>query len=312
MTPSDSNKGIFADLESLIQLRMDAKLLKLDLSRGARSILAGQHRSKFRGRGMDYAESRQYQPGDDVRSIDWRLTARTSETYTKVFVEERERPVFLMLDFSPSLYFGTKGSFKSVTAARAAALLSWTAVNNGDRLGGVIIADGTLRDLKPKAGRKGALSLINALSMATKHNPDMNQPSGFNQALQHLSAVVHPGSLVFMFSDFYFVDEISKRLISKIRQHNDIVACQLIDPIELSPPEAGRYAITNSSKARDIAILDTTRKQAQQHYKNIYQTRKTNLNQMMNNMKIPVIDLVNGESVTQVMQTVFGKAPATS
>ena len=116
--------GVHADIESLIKLRFDARLLKLDLTKGVRSTLAGQYQSRFRGRGMDYAESRQYQPGDDVRNIDWRVTARTGAVHTKIYVEERERPVFIMVDFSPSLYFGTRKTFKSVLAAQAASILS--------------------------------------------------------------------------------------------------------------------------------------------------------------------------------------------
>jgi uncharacterized protein (DUF58 family) len=310
-TENKSNSGTFADLNSLIQLRMDARLLKLDLNRGARSILAGQYGSKFRGRGMDYAESRHYQPGDDVRSIDWRLTARMGDTFTKVFVEERERPVFLMLDFSPSVYFGTRETFKSVNAARAASLLSWTAISNGDRLGGVIVAHGQLTDLKPKAGRRGALAMINALSVATAQKPDYSLSPGFNQALIHLNAVVHPSSLVFMFSDFYHMDQTSEKLITKIRQHNDIVACQLVDPIERTPPVAGRYAITDSVSGRNSTVLNTADKRVRKRYLNIYDKRKQQLDQIMSSMRIPVIELVNGQSVTEVMQSVFGKSVST-
>ena len=305
------NQGTFADLNSLIQLRMDARLLKLDLNRGARSILAGQHGSKFRGRGMDYAESRHYQPGDDVRSIDWKLTARTGNTFTKLFMEERERPVFIMLDFSPSAYFGTRETFKSVNAARAASLIGWTAISNGDRLGGVIVANGRLTDLKPKAGRRGALAMINALSEATAQKPDYNSPSGYNQALAHLNAVVHPASLVFMFSDFYAMDQTSEKLITKIRQHNDIVACQLVDPIEKTPPAAGRYAITDNVLGKNSATLNTAEKHSRKQYLSIYDERKKRLDKIMNSMRIPVIELVNGQSVTEVMQSVFGKSVST-
>lgn len=308
MQPSGKNSGTYSSLNSLIQLRLDAKLLKLDLSRGARSILSGQHISNFRGRGMDYAESRHYQPGDDVRSIDWRLNARTGKTYTKLFIEERERPIFMLVDFSPSLYFGTKTCFKSVNAARAAALLGWAAVQNGDRLGAVVVYQGKPIDLKPKSGRSGALSLANLLSKATENRPNFSDKNTFNDALRHLNTVIHPGSLVFLFSDFYNIDKTSERLISKIRRHNDVIACQLIDPLELSPPGNGRYAITNEPGANSVVTLDTTNKNSRDKYENLYLQRKQRINDIFSDTRIPIIELINGENTIETVQSLFSKS----
>ena len=211
-TENNLNKGIQSDIQSLIDLRMDARLLQLDLSKGVRSTLAGQYQSRFRGRGMDYAESRQYQPGDDVRNIDWRVTARTGDVHTKMYIEERERPVFIMVDFSPSLFFGTRGTFKSVLAAEAASLIAWTAIQNGDRVGAVMMANQKIIDLKPRSGRKGALAIIDALCKATQTDPDFVNPSILDNALKHLNAVIHPGSLVFLFSDFYKITDDSRKV----------------------------------------------------------------------------------------------------
>ena len=153
--------------------------------------------------------------------------------------------------------------------------------------------------------------MINALSIATAQKPDYSSPSGFNQALAHLNAVVHPASLVFMFSDFYHMDQTSEKLITKIRQHNDIVACQLVDPIEQTPPVAGRYAITDNVSGKNSAVLNTAEKRTRKRYLSIYDERKKHLDHMMSSMRIPVIELVNGQSVTKVMQSVFGKSVST-
>ena len=219
--PISENKyrGVVSSLDELIVLRHEARTLRLDFSRGIRSVLAGPHRSRFRGRGMDYAESRHYEPGDDVRSIDWRVTARTGKTHTKLFTEERERPVFLLLDFSSGMYFGTRETLKTVLAARVASLITWTASLNGDRVGGVLVNDAGLRDLKPRSGRRGALMMINALAAATAEIPIDWKTSLLNTGLEHLSAVVHPGSLIFVFSDFYGVNKTSHRLVSTLSQH---------------------------------------------------------------------------------------------
>jgi uncharacterized protein (DUF58 family) len=299
--------GVHADKASLIKLRLDARLLKLDLSQGVRSILSGQHSSRFRGRGMDYSESRQYQPGDDVRNIDWRVTARTGKTHTKVYIEERERPVFIMVDFSPSMYFGTRETYKSVLAAQAAALLAWTTVQHGDRVGGVLMANSQVIDLKPKAGRRGALSIINALANATREEINYNHPPQLNRALEHLSAVVHPGSLVFLFSDFYQIDDVTRKFLSRIRQHNDVVACHLLDPIEITPPQAGQYAITDGSSQGKIAVINTASLTSREKYRKYFLDHEESLMQLSSSLGIPVFNLVNGENLVQVMSRVFGR-----
>lgn len=304
---SRASYGIHADKEALIGLRLDAKSLKLDPSQGVRSILSGQHSSRFRGRGMDYSESRQYQPGDDVRNIDWRVTARTGQTHTKVYIEERERPVFIMVDFSSSLYFGTKDSYKSVLASRAASLLAWTAVQHGDRVGGVLLTNNQIVDIKPKSSRRGALAIISALAKASQADIDFDGPSQLNRALQHLSAVAHPGSLVFLFSDFYHIDQHTKKYLSRIRQHNDVVAAQLLDPIELEPPAAGHYAITDTTQSGNLSVINTSNQLTQKKYQQFFSDHQNKFNQMASSLGIPVFNLVNGENLMDVMSRVFGK-----
>ena len=299
--------GLQASVEELIALRLDARLLQLDLSRGVRSILAGQHNSRFRGRGMDYSESRQYQPGDDVRNIDWRVTARTGDPHTKVFIEERERPVFIMVDFSASLFFGTRGTYKSVLAAQAAALLCWTAVQNGDRVGGVLVSNQGTVDLKPRASRKGVLAIVSALADATRSEIDFNDAPRLNQSLQHLNAVIHPGSLVLVFSDFNHIDDQTSSLLSKIRQHNDVVACQLVDPIELSPPRAGDYSVTDGHSAEKFTIISTNSKRNRSAYKQYFDQRQKCLNKMLLAQNISLIRLINGEDIRKQMTAVFGR-----
>jgi len=300
--------GIYADPQSLIELRLKAGLLKLDLSRVAKSILSGQNSSRFRGRGMEYSESRHYQSGDDVRNFDWRVTARTGQPHTKVFIEERERPVYIVVDFSPTLYFGTRSTYKSVLAARAASMLAWTAIHSGDRLGGVLMAHGGITDLKPKSGRKGALAMISALSRATipgEHITSVN--STLNRALQHLNRVVHPGSLVFLFSDFYEIDSNTESLLLSVRQHNDVAIWNLIDPMELNPPPKGRYAITGHTLPGRTATIDTGLQSTREHYRSIFENRNHKLLSLSEATGIPVIDLVNGDDLTSVMSRSFGK-----
>jgi len=128
MNQDHIDAGISIDIASLVAIGAQSRFSHTQLLRNAKAILAGAHLSSLRGRGMDFAESREYQPGDDRRHIDWRVTARTGKAHTKIYTEEKERPVFLLVDMSPSMFFGTHGGFKSVTAARLAAYLACSTV----------------------------------------------------------------------------------------------------------------------------------------------------------------------------------------
>ena len=153
----------------LIRLNGPARAIALDVIRVS-SLQTGAYVSHFRGRGMEFDESRPYQPGDDPRSIDWRVTARSTTAYTKLFREERERPVLVVVDLRANMHFATQGCFKSVNASRAAALLSWAAHHRGDRLGGLIFGDTTHRELKPKLGRQAALRYVHELVEHPAHH----------------------------------------------------------------------------------------------------------------------------------------------
>ncbi len=276
------------DADELVALRASGERLRPARVTGARSALAGAHRSRFHGRGMDYRESRHYQPGDDIRNMDWRITARSGHAHVKVFDEERERPVVVLVDFSASLCFASQGVFKSVQAARLAALIGWSAIGHGDRIGALLFSEaddmdagdrGRHRELSPAGGRRGQMRLIRALVQAdqaagqavggsvadrdSKSNGGSKSSSGLSAALMRLRRVARPGSLVFLLSDFYSADAESKHHLSRLAQHNDLNAIQLLDPLELAPPPPGRYGI---SDGRRRAVIDTGSRGERERY----------------------------------------------
>jgi uncharacterized protein (DUF58 family) len=211
---------------------------------------------------MDFSEVRLYQAGDDIRSIDWKVTARTSKTHTKVFQEERERPVLILLDQGPSLYFGSQVRFKSVAAVRLAALLGWAALDQGDRVGGIVFNDQTHLETRPRRSRKSLLRLIHdSLSFnqslgETRTRSQRNQFSDMIHAAQRTS---RHGSLIFIISDFSsFDDEIETRL-KQLGRHNDLHGVQIIDPLDRALPAPGRYSITDGAGIQEI---DTRSRQA--------------------------------------------------
>jgi uncharacterized protein (DUF58 family) len=190
------------DLEDLLALQADARDIRLRLHSPARARQLGAHRGAQRGRGLEFEEVRPYAAGDDARSIDWRVSARRGRLHTKLFREERERPVWLLVDLQPGMFFGSRLQLKSALAVRAAALLAWTVAQGGDRVGAVIANGVETVCLPPRARQAGVLPILNALLALQPRAPAVPKPQTFGEALRTLQPMVHPGSLVLAISDF--------------------------------------------------------------------------------------------------------------
>ncbi len=305
--PADArlNPATRVTLKELLGLQRLAQKLDLRQRLPARAQLAGNHPSRFRGRGMDYQESRTYQPGDDIRNMDWRVTARAGRPHTKLFQEERERPVILFLDLGPGLFFATRGSLKSVVAARAATLLGWAAAAQGDRIGALLF-NGGHHELKPRRGQRGVLPLIHALLQHTdpvRALASPAHPDGLNDALVRLRRITRPGSLVFLISDFYGLDDDTGNHLLHLRRHNDLVAIRITDPIELTPPPPGRYGI---SDGRHSGILDTRSGAGRRGYSNFFQQHRQVLQQALQKSAIPLLQLSTTDDVATALQSQLG------
>ena len=264
---------------TLIKLHHAAESLPLK-SKGIKARLSGNYTSAFKGRGMEFDEARPYQPGDDIRSIDWRVTARTGKTHTKLYREERERPVLLWVDYRRSMFFGTQSCFKSVLAAKAAALLAWSAVQHGDRLGGLVFSENLHHELRPKRGKASSLHFIKMLSEHPawddyKHS-EQNNVAG-SQALQRLRRVARPGSLIFLISDFRYLDDKAEASLAQLSRHNDVVMIFINDPLEAHLPPAGFYRVSDGENEINLNTRDAKNRtdyaqrfqQHEQHFRDL-------------------------------------------
>lgn len=293
------SNGVMPSREELIGLRLLARALPLHPQQRVKSVNIGDHYSTFRGRGMDYAESRAYQPGDDVRNMDWRVTARSGRAHVKVYQEERERPVVIMGDFGPGMFFATEGAFKSIILTRAAALIAWAAVEKGDRIG-ALLYNGSHHELRPTRGQRGALHLIRELvnaadpSLQTPSDPHSNNQ--FYDALTRLHRVTHPGSLIFLFSDFYHLNSDSKRQLQLLRKHNDVVACQILDRLELAPPAPGRYPVIVGNQQ---GILDTRSKTQRDAWTQHFAAQRQRVSELMQQCAIPLLQFSTADDVSE-------------
>ncbi|WP_250885938.1 DUF58 domain-containing protein [Shewanella jiangmenensis] len=207
-----------------------------DVRTQARAGLAGLRASKIKGRGMEFAEVRQYQKGDDVRTIDWRVTARTGKTHTKLFVEERERPVILLLDLSHSLYFGSSLMLQAVQLAHLAATLGWRAANHGDRVGAFIACEHEHIELKPKSRKAGMLALIRAITDIHSHQLQRfatasPEPDHLLRACQRLGRIAKPGSLIFILSDGAGFTDACLGPLLELKRHCELGAFLITDPL---------------------------------------------------------------------------------
>ncbi len=292
----------------LIRLNGPARAIALDVLR-IKSLQTGAYVSHFRGRGMEFDESRPYQPGDDPRSIDWRVTARSTTAYTKLFREERERPVLLVVDLRANMHFATKGCFKSVNASRAAALLSWAAHHRGDRLGGIIFGDTTHRELKPRLGRQAALRFVHELVGhpdweygEREASPDDEQP--LVQAMSALRRVARPGSLVVVLSDFLGFSRAAQSYLSRVARHNEVLAVVLDDPFEQKLPPPGRYRLVGHD---DELAIDTTAEAARRDYEKAFQTRRHELEAFCRRYGVHLMPLSTEDDPVRALQSALGR-----
>jgi uncharacterized protein (DUF58 family) len=253
LTQPPATGGADIDLAGLIALRPEAVHLDIAPRGKVLATRSGGHLSRFRGRGMEFDESRIYQPGDDPRNMDWRVTARSGRPHVKLFREERERPVWLLVDIGPGMRFGTRVAFKSVIAARAAALLAWAAADRGDRVGGLVFDESRHFELRPAARTRGLLPLLKALSEDPLPGEEGGYPS-LSAAAGHLARLARPGSLVFLLSDFAGLSEADGAWLARLSAGSEVVLVQVYDPLEAAPPPPGRYPVTDG---RRRGLVDT-------------------------------------------------------
>jgi uncharacterized protein (DUF58 family) len=294
--------GVVAELSELIDLRRYAQSIRYQPE--GKAIRAGNHLSKLRGRGMDFSEVRNYQAGDEIRHMEWRVTARTGRPHVKIYQEERERPVVILADFNPSMIFGTRIAFKSVIAARLAAILAWTVIKQGDRVGGVFFSGTEHSEFTPRGRDVGVLPMLASLSHYTDQTEAQReaQPRLLSDALLRLRRVVKPGSIIVLISDFYSMDADSEKHLNRLRHHNDVLAYHICDRVELAPPKPQQYAISNGQQE---IILDTSIRSVNNAYEQYCQQRIAQLQNQFRRLQIPYVQTTADTDLTQLVRHTF-------
>ena len=282
MPYQEFSSGTQIDPARLAGLSTLARLLPLHKQKKILNDQAGVYSSALRGRGIDFSEVREYQSGDDIRAMDWRVTARTDTPHIKVFREERVRPVLLVCDLRASMNFGTRRALKRVVAADITALFGWSAIANGDRIGSLIFNDSEEHDLRPKTGRKALMALLHQLSNMPLSAP-VSKSERMLQICRHIARVARPGTAIYIISDWQGFDEECERALYPVSRHCDLTAVHISDPFESQLP-TGDFALTDGEHRSSLHI---TAKARDQHIEQ-WQQSLSELRHRMNRLRIPL------------------------
>ncbi|MGB2426616.1 MAG: DUF58 domain-containing protein [Alteromonas sp.] len=272
--------GVELSVAELVRYRHHTKALDLSPKANPQAQLSGSYVSRIKGRGMEFNESRHYQPGDDIRAIDWRVTARTGKTHTKVFREERERPVYILTDMSRTMQFGSEFVLKSVQAAHLTALIAWAAIERGDKLGSISFNDKYHLETKPRNRQAAVLTVLHHLlrlqnqsaEQALKKQSQKSKVDSFHDACARLVRLAKPGSLVWLISDFQQLNAQTTRLISNLSRHCEVRAAVINDPLEMRLPDAVErqsLTVTDGTNHQSIVLGDTQSNQDYASWANV-------------------------------------------
>ena len=297
------------ELADLIRLKAAGETIRLSTPR-IRAMSIGGHLSPFKGRGVEFDESRPYQAGDDLRTIDWRVTARTGKPHTKVFREERNRPVFLWVDLRAPMMFATRGVYKSVVAAELAALIAWSAIGNGDQLGGLVFSEQQHDELRPRLGRRAALRVLQLVATGAAWNA-VDAPTGDSDtdatghALLRLTRVARPGSMLFLLSDFAYLDDDSERHVRQLAARSDVFLVQIYDPLEAELPPPGRYRI---QVGRRTLTIDSSDPAVRERHRQAFRSRCDRLAALARVPGVRLLRCATSDDPYQVLLQRFARA----
>ncbi|KPK14139.1 MAG: hypothetical protein AMJ67_16680 [Betaproteobacteria bacterium SG8_41] len=310
--PADAidTTGVYASLDDLVRLQYRVQGMTFLPKQPVHSILSGRHASRMRGRGLNFEEIRGYLPGDDVRTIDWKVTARTQKTHVRVFTEERDRPALTVVDQRSAMFFGTRRALKSVVAAETAAASAWRILDQGDRPGAVVFDDAGWEVIRPHRSRKTVMRILETIveknhalnaDSATPSNPTM-----LNRVLETVNQRTGHDHLITIISDFDGVDEESDRLLTRLARHNDVLAVPIYDPSAETGLPGGRLVVSGGELQMEI---DTARGSVEQRMRDVVDKRVSRVMSWQDKLGVPVLPLSTERDPLDQVREMLGALP---
>jgi uncharacterized protein (DUF58 family) len=307
-TATASDADVHVRIQDLMALEPAARGLRFTSRQPINSILAGQHGSRLRGRGLDFEELRRYLPGDDLRQLDWRASQRLGKPYVRTYSEERDRPLLVLVDQRMSMHFGSVRSFKSVVAARVAALSCWMGYLAGDRVGGLVFSDDGIEQVRPLRSRERIQALFAAIvrrNQALRADaPDVDATGRLNQALQGALAHAPHDNLICLISDFAGADDQTLRLLRTLAAHNDVIATLVYDPLAVHTPLQGRLVVTQGELQVEVAA---DRQQVRQPLSDFFTGRLRDVAELLRRSHVPLLSVDTANDTVTQLRRELGK-----
>ena len=297
MSTHSEHANLYSQLEELVEFRFHVKQKKLNHQQDQIVAQTGSHLAIKKGRGMTFSEVRQYQPGDDIRHIDWKVTARTQKAHTKLFVEENERPSLLVVEQTPNMFFGSKVRLKTAQALNIAAILGWVSLSHNERVGGLSFNHLKQNWIAPKRSQQTMLSF---LQQAIDYQQQIKKPSApdmqaWPDAMNQLLKVNKPGNKVFLIGDMIHLANTAKAQLNKLKTRADITAIHIYDDLEIQLPELGWLSMASSFNNEQIVKLDSFRHKTRQTYAEIYQHQWQKARETFTSLNIPIVQISTRE-----------------
>ena len=300
---------VYVSLEQLLLLRAQASGFSFLPHQPVHSLLTGSHGSRLRGRGLNFEEIRAYQPGDDVRTMDWKVTARMRSPHVRVYSEERDRSVLLLVDQRIHMFFGSTDRMKSVSAAELAALGAWRVLSMGDRIGAVLFNDDTIETIKPLRSEATVMELLNKLVAMNRKlsalSPEGNS-SQLNAALEQAVRATTHDALIVIISDFEGADKQTQKLTTRLAEHNDLLGIHVVDPSRLNPQQAGRISLTNGKEQIEADFGDAA---FRQKIAADYQQENAERIRMLRKLSAPLLSISTVGDVAEQLRKLLGYVP---
>ena len=302
-----TSEDIYTNLHALARLRFTAQGFSYLPQQPVRSLLSGRKRSRLRGRGLDFDELRHYLPGDDIRNMDWRVTNRTGKPHVRVYTEERDRPVIVVVDQRLPMFFGSQRKMKSVVAAEVAAITAWRVLAVGDRIGSILFNDSRTLEAKPTRNERRVMGWLGDLTamnneLSVTSDRDSN-PGALAQALGVLERTVGHDYLVVLISDFYGWNDATLKTIRRISQHNDIICSLIYDPLERDISKADKLVVSDGKYQLEV---DPLNQGLGEKYEASFESSMAHVQGELKRHNIPVLPVNTVESATDQLREKLG------
>lgn len=306
ISESELDQRIYSDFKQLKSLQSRARKLSFLPKQHSNSVLAGRHNSRVRGRGLSFEELRDYRVGDDIRSIDWRVTARTGKPHVRVYAEEKDRSALILVDQRVNMFFGTKLNMKSVTASEAAAICAYRIFEQGDRVGGVIFNDTEIKAFKPSKKPQALEQFMHSVSkfnLALDCNlPKPTPAMTLNEPLASATKLVSHDQMIIIISDFDHVDVATEQYLAQMAAHNDVILCLVSDSINHQLPDDLTLSVSDGEQQM---MLDTSHKDVHQRMQATFTERTKKIKDWQLSIGVTVIELSASEDTLNQFSSAF-------